>query len=100
MDYGLLGGIIGSAFGLAGGVFGTYHSIKNTRGPMERGFMIRAALVVWLALLLFLAGLLILPDAFRPFLWGIWGVLLVWGILFINRRQERIRRQEAAGSGQ
>ncbi len=33
MDVGLVGGIIGSIMGLAGGALGTYASIKNTGGP-------------------------------------------------------------------
>ena len=54
MDVGLVGGIIGSIMGLAGGALGTYASIKNTGGPRERQFMVRAAIAAWVGIALFL----------------------------------------------
>ena len=38
---GLVGGILGSVLGCAGGAIGTYFSVKNTNGPLERRFMVR-----------------------------------------------------------
>ena len=35
------------AMALIGGVVGTYFSIKNTNGPRERAFMIRASATCW-----------------------------------------------------
>jgi hypothetical protein len=37
--------IVGSIVGLAGGVIGTYFSIKNTKGPRERAFTVKSAVV-------------------------------------------------------
>ena len=76
MDIGLIGGILGSVLGIAGGAVGTYFSIRNTQGPMERAFMIRASIVVWLALIVFLAALLLLPDPWRLLAWIPYGILL------------------------
>jgi len=46
--WGWIGGIGGGLIGLAGGVVGTYYSIRNTRGPLERAFVIRSAVVCWI----------------------------------------------------
>ncbi len=90
-----IGGVLGGAIGLAGGVIGTYCSIRNTNGPRERRFMVRAAVVTWVGVLLFLALLFSLPSPWRLFLWIPYGILLPVGILLGNRRQQQIRREEA-----
>lgn len=95
MNSGMIGGIMGSLIGLAGGIIGTYFSIKNTNGPRERAFMIRTAAVGWIAILLFLALLFTLPNPYRWFMWIPYGILLPLGIVYINRKQQRIRQQES-----
>ena len=45
---GLAGGLAGGVVGVIGGIVGTYFSIKNTKGPTERAFAIRAATLVGL----------------------------------------------------
>lgn len=92
---GWIGGGLGVLFGVAGGAFGTYCSIKNTRGPRERSFMIRVASLWWLAAILFIGLLLVLPDPYRSLLWIPYAVLLPLGIIHGNRRQQRIRKEEA-----
>ena len=87
MDAGLIGGITGALIGVAGGVFGTYCSIKNTTGPRGRKFMIKASLVGWVAILLFLALLFALPSPYRWFMWIPYGVLLPLGIMYVNKTQ-------------
>jgi uncharacterized membrane protein len=44
LQIGSIGGILGIALGIAGGAFGTYCSIKNTNGPLERKFTIKASI--------------------------------------------------------
>ena len=58
---GLVGGIAGGVVGVMGGIVGTYFSIKNTKGPKERAFAIRAAALCWLGVSAFLACLFLLP---------------------------------------
>lgn len=97
MEPGLIGGIIvGSLLGIAGGVVGTYFSIKNTLGPRERAFMIRASIVAWVAITAFLVGLLLLPNPYRHFLWIPYIPALLLGIRWCNRRQLQIRAEEDA----
>ena len=95
--WGLVGGIAGGVIGLAGGVVGTYCSIKNTKGPRERSFMIKSAAVCWIAILIFLALLLALPNIYRWILWIPYSILLPLGIAYCNRRQREIRQQESRG---
>jgi hypothetical protein len=96
MDAGAVGGIVGGVIGVLGGLVGTYFSIKNTAGPRERTFMIRVAVVAWLAVTAFLIGLLMLPRPFNLLLWVPYGIALPLGILWCNRRQRTIRAEEAA----
>ena len=92
---GIIGGVVGSLIGLAGGIIGTYFSIKNTNGPRERAFMIRASVVCWVAILLFLALLFALPNPYRWFMWIPYGIFLPLGIVHISRKQQRIRQEES-----
>lgn len=96
MNAGLVGAIIGGALGVAGGAIGTYFSIKNTAGPRERSFMIRVSTVGWIAVTAFLIGLLMLPRPFNFLLWVPYGIALPVGIIWCNRRQLRIRAEEAS----
>ncbi|MDX9868455.1 MAG: hypothetical protein RBT78_11055 [Kiritimatiellia bacterium] len=84
----------GCLVGLAGGVVGTWASVRNTNGPRERAFMIRACAVIWVAGLAFLALMFLLPMPWRHLLWIPYGILLPLGIITGNRRQQRIRDEE------
>jgi hypothetical protein len=55
---GLVGGIAGGVLGVMGGIVGTYFSIKNTNGPKERAFAIRAAILCWFGVSAYLPCLL------------------------------------------
>jgi len=74
---------------------GTYFSIKNTAGPRERRFMIQVAIVAWIVVSAFLAGLLLLPKPYNFLLWIPYGIALPVGIIWSNRRQQRIRVEES-----
>ena len=93
--WGWVGGALGCIIGLAGGIFGTYCSIKNTNGPRERAFMIRASVVCWIGVILFLGLMFALPNPYRHLLWIPYAILLPLGIIFGNRTQQRIRKEEA-----
>jgi len=100
MDIGFIGGIIGGILGVVGGIIGTYCSIANTQGPQERKFMIKASIICWLAITLFLVVLLNLPSPHRWFIWILYGVSLPLGIITINKGVAKIRAEEAAGPTQ
>jgi len=99
MDAGLIGGVAGGVVGLASGIIGTYFSIKNTNGPKERAFMVKASVVCWIAVTLFLGLMFILPNPYRHFLWIPYAILLPLGIVFGNRTQRRIRKEESQNQG-
>ena len=44
---GLVGGVAGTLIGVIAGIVGTYFGIRNTRGPKEREFAIRAVVLCW-----------------------------------------------------
>ena len=93
MNIGPIGGIVGSLLGVAGGLIGTYFSIKHTNGPRERAFMIRSAIVCWVGVVVFVAAMFLLPQA-RLWLWIPYGILLPLGIRYGNKKQMAIRQQE------
>ena len=94
MDAGLVGAIIGSVIGVAGGAIGTYFSITNTNGPMERAFMVKVSVIAWVAILLFLGLMMLLPSPYRILLWIPYAVLLPLGIIKTNKRVTEIRESE------
>ncbi len=94
-EWGILGGIVGSILGILGGAIGTYYSIRNTHGPLERRFMIRASAAAWIAMSIFIVVLLLLPSPYRFFMWVSYGILLPLGINYVNKRQQAIRAMES-----
>ncbi len=64
MDPGVIGGAIGGLIGLAGGIFGTWCSIRKTKTSKERSFIIKAATITWIAILIFLVLILTIPTTF------------------------------------
>ena len=95
MHPGTIGGIIGGIGGLVGGTIGTYCSIKNTNGPRERTFMIKVSVIGWIAIIVFLGLMFVLPNPYRYFLWIPYGILLPVAIITGNRKQQKIRREES-----
>src|SRR5436305_5615293 len=87
--------ILGSAIGVAGGALGTYFSVRNTKGPRERSFMVRVALACWLLVLAFAAGIVLLPGWYKHLLAVPYVIVLLVGIRWCNRAQARIRKEES-----
>lgn len=87
-------GYVGCFIGLLGGILGTYVSIKNSTGPRERAFIIKASLLCWIFVVGFLAALFLAPPFWRWVLWSLYILLLLWGIIAMNKAQSRIRSAE------
>ena len=94
MNFVLIGSIAGGVLGILGGVIGTYISIKNTRGPLERGVVIKFSVIVWIAISIFLGLIFLTPNSFRNFLWIAYVVLLPVGISLMNRELSNARKIE------
>jgi uncharacterized membrane protein YfcA len=92
---GIVVGILGAVVGVLGGVVGTYFSIKNTKSPRERAFMIQASIVCWVFVLAFVLGVCLIPGFYKILLVPIYVVGLVAGILLGNRKQAKIRSEES-----
>lgn len=101
---GIMGAAIGAIAGVVGGVVGTRASVKNTRTPGARAFMVRVATAIWIVIvavmgLLGLTVLGVLPT------WTYWAVvaplmcclgpLIVW----TNRRLAKLEGDGPAGDG-
>ena len=92
-------GVLGSLGGLIGGLFGTWVSIVRTKSLRERRFMLRVSIIFWLYLLLLIASPLVLAIAGMIPKWVVWlsfGIffaLLVPSIIWVNRRQQQIQKE-------
>jgi len=93
MSIGLIGGIAGSALGLAGGLLGAYFSSKNAKGPRERRFVIWMSIACFVFVGLFLTALFLFPQS-RPIIFVPYAIILIAGINYWNRRQGAIRHEE------
>ena len=95
MNIGIIGGIIGGGLGLMGGIFGTYCSIKNTNGPKEKAFMIKASVIGWIGIIVFLILMFLLSNPYRFYLWIPYGIILPVAIIKGNKIQAKIRQEES-----
>lgn len=95
---GLIGGIVGSLIGIAGGVFGSYCSIRAAKGPRERAFAIRCTVAAWVLCALFLAvlfaGLFLVPAPWGFLAWVLYPPMMLL-IIPMNRRWQQIRAEES-----
>ncbi len=94
MNSGLIGAIIGGVIGLAGGIIGTYFSIKNTDGPKERSFMIKASLIFWSLGIIFVTLLLLIKSPLKWLLWVPYSLILPLSIRYVNNRISELKKEE------
>lgn len=57
--------------------------------------MVKGSVVCAIAVILFLGLMFALPNPYRYFLWIPYSILLPLGIIFNNRRQQKIREEES-----
>lgn len=81
---GLLGAVFGSVIGVAGGLLGTWMSLRNVPSGAQRDFMKKAAALGWVGLLGFTATTLLVPVPGKWLLWIAYGPLLLWFIRYVN----------------
>lgn len=91
----MIGGILGSAIGLAGGIVGTYFSIRNADGPLERRLIYKFAVAMWVAICLFLIGIFLFPVPYNHLLWIPYGFTLSMAIRRYNQTLARVRSQNS-----
>lgn len=94
----LIGAFGGAAIGVLGGVVGTYFTIRNTHGPRERAFVVRACVVCCLACAAFVTALLVTPMPYRALVWLPFMLALPLAVRAWNRKQATIRREEAGAA--
>ena len=93
MNAGLIGGITGIVIGGIGGAIGTYASIKNTNGPKAKAFMIKVSIIGWIAGIIFIALLVLLPGYYKYLLWIPYSVALPLSINYLNKKLREIENE-------
>lgn len=94
---GWIGGIFGSVVGIMGGVLGTYLSIKSAKGPIERAFIKRSAIIAWVTVSVFLGLLFALPEPYNYLMWIPYAVTMLIGVPKLRKKHTEIRRSESGG---
>ena len=79
-------GLIGSVIGVLGGIVGTYLGIKRVANDVQRKFMIRCAVFVWIFVLAFVALLIFLPAPWKYIIFVPYGIGLPIAIIWGNKR--------------
>ena len=75
---------LGSAIGVAGGLFGTWMSLRSVPRGAQCSFLKKAAALGWAGVLGFTATTLLVPA---PWIWLLWigyVPLLLWFIRYVN----------------
>ena len=88
---GLMGAILGTVIGIAGGVLGTRASISRATGPHQRAFLIRASIVCWVGVVAFLAVQIALPMPWNAALWAVYLPALFAFTGWSDRREAEAR---------
>lgn len=88
--WGLIGAIVGSIAGVAGGLVGTWMSIRNLPRGEQRSFMVRMAVGGWIGAVGFCAAVLLIPTPWNGFLWFVYVPGLYIFVRHVNRVSGRI----------
>ena len=94
---GLTGAILGPILGVLGGILGSWCSIKNTKSPRERRFMIKMTILLWVLLTLLIGIPLVLmlsgavPRSSYWVCFVVFFVVLVPLIFWANAHQRQIQ---------
>ena len=94
MQEAIIGALSGSVLGLLGGVYGTYTSIHDAKGPKERAFLIKMAQLIWINIILFIALLTIVPVPYKFMLWIPYSIVLPVLVIKAHKNQKDIRSSE------
>ena len=92
---GVIGGLIGGVIGTMGGIIGTIVSIAGAKGPIERAFLKKAAVIAWIAVSVFLGLLLTLPKPYNWLMWIPYGIAMLIGVPKLRKKHTQIRRSES-----
>ena len=88
---GLICGVGGSIIGIAGGIFGTWCSIRNAKTPAEKSLIMGYSVACWTLVTLFLVALFVTPQPYNWLWWIPYPILLSYGISRLNREQKHMR---------
>ncbi len=92
---GLAGGILGTLLGLLGGAIGMFFAVRNTKGPRERAFVIRACILCLVGVVAYGLGMWIAPSPYQVGLTVVYVLALLIAIRHWNKRQAAIRAEES-----
>jgi hypothetical protein len=84
-----------TVIGLAGALSVTWWTIKNTYGPRERAFIVRAFAVWWVANVLFVGAVWLVPKPYNWWLFPAYLIPLLLASRYVNLRQATIRAEES-----
>ena len=90
----LMGLVFGGLLLLIGAV-GTFHSVKNTKGPRERVFATRSNLGAWIAIFVFFMTVYFLPEPYNYLVVVLYFAAFPFVVYRVCSRRLKIRRIES-----
>ncbi|GAB4316989.1 MAG: hypothetical protein Kow0019_17850 [Methanobacteriaceae archaeon] len=94
MHPGFIGAIIGVTVGIIGGLIGSYYSIKNTKGPLEKTFIKKVILVFWIFGIIYLLLLITIPIPYNFLFMTCSFIIFPFFIRYINNKLKKIQMIE------
>jgi hypothetical protein len=88
-----LGGGLGAAIGLAGGIYGVRASLRNAKSDAERRLVWRFTAAILALIGLLMAGLFLLPPPYNWLSWIPYSIVLVVSIRYANQLLAELRSQ-------
>jgi hypothetical protein len=93
---GIVLGIAGGVIGCIGGAIGTYFEIARTKPGPKREFVIKFAIAVWIAIVLFISLGLLLPKPYSEAAWSGFVVSSFFAGRYFNRRMEEFDQSDSS----
>ncbi len=92
------GGLLGILLGFGGAFLGTYIPYRQAKSPRQKSLILKSAAFFLSFVVIFLAGLMMLPLPWNHLLWIPYIVILVTSIRWFNNRQRLLVEEESAAA--
>ncbi len=90
---------IGPVIGLAGGVFGTWNSLRKCTTQAQRRVMWKWTILMWAGIAIFLTAMLLLPKPWNWLVWVPYAPALIYSITRLNREMAAVGYAGGCGWG-
>jgi len=94
MHPGYIGAIIGVTVGVIGGLIGSYYSIKNTKGSLEKVFIKKFIILFWIFGVIYLLLLIYIPIPYNFLVLTCFFIIFPFIIRYVNNKLKKLQEIE------